>query len=231
MRIHVYEYTERIFASNLHYRDRKPEYISKFQIRTWRWWLAMALHPISLPCTLALPPPSHRDATTPCLCWAPHFKTQGRLMFSNLTLSELRLSPATMMSNNMPRPSFRPCTAPLSCSLQPLLELSLSCSLQLLLKLSLLSLGPLCSNLSQLFHCCWITETRSLNLCVCFYLFLFCLCFSDTNALHLQVPDDVILIWRLYLPGVEPGISRSSVGITTVTPWRFSSSLMKTFTA
>jgi len=30
IRTHVYEYTERIFASNLPYRDRKPKYISKF---------------------------------------------------------------------------------------------------------------------------------------------------------------------------------------------------------
>jgi len=29
-------------------------------------------------------------------------------------------------------------------------------------------LDHLCSNLSQLFHLCWITETWSLNLCVCF---------------------------------------------------------------
>jgi len=29
-------------------------------------------------------------------------------------------------------------------------------------------LDHLCSNLSQSFHSCWITDTRSLNLCVCF---------------------------------------------------------------
>jgi len=29
-RIHVYEYTERMFATNLPYRDRKPKYTSKF---------------------------------------------------------------------------------------------------------------------------------------------------------------------------------------------------------
>jgi len=29
IRIHVYEYTERMFASNLPYRDRKPKYMSK----------------------------------------------------------------------------------------------------------------------------------------------------------------------------------------------------------
>ena len=39
--------------------------------------------------------------------------------------------------------------------------------------------------------------------------------------------SDVILIWRLYLPRVEPGISRSLVGITTVTPWMLSSSSVK----
>ena len=30
IRIHVYEYTERMFASNLSHRDRKPKYISEF---------------------------------------------------------------------------------------------------------------------------------------------------------------------------------------------------------
>jgi len=34
---------------------------------------------------------------------------------------------------------------------------------------------------------------------------------------------DVISIWRLYLPGVEPGISRWLVGISTATPWMLSS--------
>jgi len=29
VRIQVYEYIERMFASNLPYRDRKPKYISK----------------------------------------------------------------------------------------------------------------------------------------------------------------------------------------------------------
>ena len=43
----------------------------------------------------------------------------------------------------------------------------------------------LCSNLSQSFHLCWISEIQSLNLFVCFYLILFCLCFSDRNALQL----------------------------------------------
>jgi len=49
-------------------------------------------------------------------------------------------------------------------------------------------LDHLCSNLSQSFHLCWITETRSLNLCVCLYPFLFCICFSDRNEIQLEVP-------------------------------------------
>ena len=32
----------------------------------------MGPHPIPLPCALAFPPPSHRDATTPSPCWALH---------------------------------------------------------------------------------------------------------------------------------------------------------------
>jgi len=91
----------------------------------------MAPHPIPLPCALALLPPRHRDATTPSPCWAPHFMTQERLMFSNPTPSEPCLTPAATMSHDkLSVLTFRPCTAPLYCSLQPLL------------KMSLLSLGP-----------------------------------------------------------------------------------------
>jgi len=49
-------------------------------------------------------------------------------------------------------------------------------------------LDHFCSTLSQLFHSCWITETRSLNLRVCFYLFLFCICFSNRNAFSFKSP-------------------------------------------
>jgi len=41
--------------------------------------------------------------------------------------------------------------------------------------------------------------------------------FTDDGR-RVTVLFDVILICRLYLPGIEPGISRSLVGITTVTP-------------
>jgi len=77
----------------------------------------MAPHPVFLPCALAFPPPSHRDPTTPIPCWAPHFVTQKRIMFSNSTPSKPRLSPATTMSDDTPSAL----TPPLHCSsiLQP----------------------------------------------------------------------------------------------------------------
>ena len=67
-----------------------------------RRWQSMAPHPIPLLCALAFPPPSHRDATMPSPCWAPHFMTQERIMFSNPTPSEPHLSLAAMMSNATP---------------------------------------------------------------------------------------------------------------------------------
>ena len=100
----------------------------------------MAPHPIPLPCALAFPAPSHRDATTPSPCWGPHFMTQERIMFSNPTHSEPRFSPAATMSDVTPSALTRPCTAPLSCSLQHLI------------KLSLFSLRPSLSNLFESFR-------------------------------------------------------------------------------
>ena len=64
--------------------------------------LSESFHPIPLPCALAFPPPSHRDATTPSPCWAPHFMTQEFIMFSNPTPSEPCLSPAATMSDVTP---------------------------------------------------------------------------------------------------------------------------------
>jgi len=77
----------------------------------------MTPHPISLPGALALPSPSHQNATMPSPCWAPHFMTQERLMFSNPTPSELHLSPAVTMSDDM----LSALTPPLHCAsiLQP----------------------------------------------------------------------------------------------------------------
>jgi len=62
----------------------------------------MATYPIPLPYALAFLPPSHRDATTPIPCWAPHVMTQERIMFSNPTPSKPCLSPAATMSDDTP---------------------------------------------------------------------------------------------------------------------------------
>jgi len=77
----------------------------------------MAPHPIPFPCALAFLPHSHRDATTPSPCWAPHFVTQERIMFSNPTPSKPRLSPSATMSDDM----LSALTPPLHCGfiLQP----------------------------------------------------------------------------------------------------------------
>jgi len=64
--------------------------------------LSQLFHPITLPCALASPPPSHRDATTPSPCWALHFMTQERIMFSNPIPNKPRLSPAATMSDATP---------------------------------------------------------------------------------------------------------------------------------
>jgi len=73
--------------------------------------------PIPLPCASAFPAHSHRDAITPSPCWAPHFMTQERIMFSNPTPSKPRLSPAATMSDDTPSAL----TPPLHCAsiLQP----------------------------------------------------------------------------------------------------------------
>ena len=85
----------------------------------------MAPHPIPLPCALAFPPPSLRDATTLSPCWAPHSMTQERIIFSNPVPSKPHLSPAATMSDDTPLALTPPCTVPKSCSLQHLLKLSL----------------------------------------------------------------------------------------------------------
>ena len=89
--------------------DVRQQPFSSRQIlnKTWRRWQEMAPHPIPLPCALAFPPPSHRDATTPSPCWAPHFMTQERIVLSNPTPSKLRLSPAVMMSDDTPQAAAR----------------------------------------------------------------------------------------------------------------------------
>jgi len=113
VKIHVYEYTEWMFASNLSHRlGRKAEIHKQILNKTWRRWQAMAPHPIPIPCALTFPPSSHRDATTPSPCWAPHFINPERIMFSNPTPSKPSLSPAATMSDDTPSAL----TPPLHCA-------------------------------------------------------------------------------------------------------------------
>jgi len=136
--------------------------------QNWRWWQAMVPQPVPLPCALTFPSPSHRDATTPSPCWAPHFMTQERIMFLNPTPSKLRLSPTAMMSDD----TLSALTLPLHFAsiLQPAAPPQV---------VAFESQTISASNLSHSFHLCCITEIRSLNLCVCFHLYLFCLCFCE----------------------------------------------------
>jgi len=93
VRIHVYEYTERMFASNLRYRDRKPKYIIEMPPR---------------------PVPAG-----PLISWPKNASC------SRIPARASRASlPLRRWATTCCRLSLRPCTAPLSCSLQPLLKLS-----------------------------------------------------------------------------------------------------------
>ena len=96
---------------------QKAEIHKQILNKTWWRWQAMAPRPVPLPCALAFPAPSHRDATTPSPCWAPYFMTQECIMFLNLTPSKPRLSPAATMSDD----TTSALTPPLHCAstLQP----------------------------------------------------------------------------------------------------------------
>jgi len=91
---------------------QKAEIHKQIRNKTWRRWQAMAPHPIPLPCALAFPSPSNRDATTLSTCWAPHFMTKERIMFSNPTPNKPHLSPAATMRDNTPSAL----TPPLHCA-------------------------------------------------------------------------------------------------------------------
>ena len=168
-RIHVYEYTERMFAINFSHRGRKPKYISKFWTQHGgdgkQWPLTpfpfLALWPSHPP---AIETPPRPVPAGPLISWP-----------KNASCSRIppRASSASLPPRRwaMPRHrlSLRPCTAPLSCSLQHLLKLSL-----LSLRPSLLQFVPLLNHGNPILE----------PVCV-FYLLLFCLCFSDRNELQL----------------------------------------------
>jgi len=173
--MYVHEYTEQIFASNIPYRDRMPKYISEFLKKIWQWQQAMALHPIPTPCALALPSPSYRDVATPSPSWAPHFMTQERLMFSNPTPSEPRISPAATMSNDM----LSALTPSLPCAFfwQP------ATPPQVVASESWTISAPICLNLSRL----TLAESQKPNVwtCLCVLPFHLLPLYSDRNELLL----------------------------------------------
>ena len=140
IRIHVYQYTERLFSSNLPYRYRKPKDISKFLKKRGSDGKQWPLTPFSFLTPWPYRPPAIENATMPSPCWAPHFMTQERLMFSNPTPSELCLSPAVTMSDNM----LSAYTPPLHCAsiLQPATPLLV------------VTFQHLCSNVFQPFQSC-----------------------------------------------------------------------------
>jgi len=71
-------------------------------------------------------------------------------------------------------------------------------------------LDHLCSNLSQSFHLCWITEIRSLNLCVCFTF--------SSSAFTFQ-KYSTILILVLCLLGITPLVCSSYSSFAPSSPF------------
>jgi len=125
IKIHVYKYTEWLFAIHLSHRDWKPKYISRFWTKHdgdgKRWFLTpfpfLAPWPFRPP---AIETPPRPVPAGPLIAW-----------LKNASCS--RIPPRASCTSLPPRPwamtrhwvSLRPCTAPPSCSLQPLLKLSL----------------------------------------------------------------------------------------------------------
>jgi len=245
-----------MFASNLSHRDRKPKYLSKFWTKNGgdgkRW--PLTLFPFLAPWPSSSRPPAIETPPRPVPAGPRLISWPKNASCSRIPPWSSRYSlPPRRWTMPRHRLSICPCTAPLSCSLQHLLKLSLlSLRPSLLRFVSIVSphspsfrfglptlqpsrhhhaqslLGPsfhdpgthhvleshpeqaallslhdderchaivshsvlalhlhlatcspswscrfwvldhLCSNLSQSFHLCWITEIWSLNLCVCF---------------------------------------------------------------
>ena len=164
-----------MFAINLSHRGRKPKYLSNFWTKhggdSEQWPLP---HSPSLRLGLPAPQPSRRHHAKSLL--GPSFRDPR--MHHGLESHPEQAAPLSRRDNKRWH--------------------AIGSHSALALRLYLAACSPssycrfwvldhFCSNLSQSFHLCWITEIGSLNLCMCFYLFLFCLCFSDRNELQLKV--------------------------------------------
>ena len=190
--------TDVCWQPSLSRRRKPPEIHEQTLKKTEWWWQAMARAPqsISFPCALALPPPSHGDATMPSPCWAPHFMPQEHIMFSNPTLSEPRICPAATMSDHI--------LSALTLLLHWARILQPATPPQVVAFESWTISAPIC-----VFRLTFAElRTPDLWTCVCaFTFFLLYLCFSDRNKLQLQVPvcNLVVittaippLLWRWY---------------------------------
>ena len=169
--IHVSEYTEWMFASNLSHRDGKPKYISKFWTKHGgdgkRW-----PHSPSLLLCLPASQPSKRHHAQSLLGPSLHDPRTHHVLESHPE----RAAPFSRRDDERWHAIGSRSALALRLHLAACSPSS-SCRVWVL--------DHLCSNLSQSFPLCWITEIWSLNLCVFFNLFLFCLCFSERNELQL----------------------------------------------
>jgi len=167
IRIHVYEYTEWMFASNLSHRERKPKCISKFWTKHGgdgkRW-------PLN-PSPFLAPWPSQ----PPAIETPPRPVPAGPLFSWPKNASCSRNPPWASHASLLPRRwamtrhllSLRPCTAPLSCSLQRLLKLSLV-SLRPSLLQFVWTVSPYspCLRLGLSTYVC-------IYICVCMYIYVY----------------------------------------------------------
>jgi len=152
-RIHVYEYTEQMFASNLSHRDRKPKYRRKFYTKHGGDGKRCFLTPFpflapwpSRP--LAIETPLRPVPVRSLISWPKNASCSRTPPHENCASL-----PPRRWATTRHQLSLRPCTAPLSCSLQPLLKLSL-----LSLRPSLLQFVSIVSLL--------LNHGNLLNLCV-----------------------------------------------------------------
>jgi len=124
IRIHVYEYTEWMFASNLSHRDGKPRYISKFWTKHRgdgkRWPLTPFPFLVPWPSRLpAIETPPRPVPAGPLISWLKNASC------SRIPPQASRASlPPRRWAMTRHRLLLCPCTAPPSCNLQPLLKLS-----------------------------------------------------------------------------------------------------------
>jgi len=167
IRIHVCENTDRMFAISLSHRDRKPKYISKFETKHGgdgkRWPLT--------PFPFLVRWPSH----PPAIETPPRPVPAGPLISWPKIASCARIPPeqATPLSrrDDERQHAVDSHFALALCFYLAAYNTSSSCRFWVL--------DHLCSNWSQLFHFCGITQILSSNQ---FLPFLFCLCFPDRNA-------------------------------------------------